>query len=108
MTGFDIDPVALENAIKKLEGPRDKADQIARSAQDLESGELSAKDPVTKEARKKFNDLASGSGGSLRSSAQAVRDKLTEKIDAYRATLEEYRRAEDAATVDADRVGRQQ
>lgn len=107
MTGFRIDPEALESAIRKLEDAREKADAAVYSATSVTPGELTAKDSVTMNARQKFTDRATGESSSLRTSATALRDKLTQKIDAYRATLEEYRRSEDNATVDADRVGRQ-
>ncbi|MBQ6640397.1 MAG: hypothetical protein IJH84_05085 [Saccharopolyspora sp.] len=107
MTGFRIDPEALEGAIKELEDARDRARAAAHKAMSVKPGELTAKDSTTETARQKFIERASGDSASLRASADAVKDRLTEKIEAYRATLEEYRRAEDNATVDSDRINRQ-
>lgn len=109
MTGFNIDPDALEKAIKKLETPRDTAKSIADSALNLQPGELNAGDKITQSAQKKFVELANNKdAGSLHSSASEIHKKLDEKIEAYQATLEEYRRSEDAATVDASRINQQQ
>ncbi|MCX2733294.1 hypothetical protein OOZ19_23880 [Saccharopolyspora sp. NFXS83] len=106
MTGFRIDPEALEGAIRQLEDARDIAEQTSFDAAGVKPGELTAKDSVTSEARQKFADMANGNADSLRGAALAVRDKLNEKIQSYRDTLDEYRRAEDNATVDADRINR--
>ena len=77
-----------------------------RKSGGVEPGELTAKDSITGQARQKFIDRANGGSESLRVSAAAIRDKLTGKIDSYRATLEEYRQADDNASVDAGRVDR--
>ena len=107
MTGFRIDPEALEGAIKELEDARDRAAEAVRKAEGVKPGELTAKDSTTQQARQLFVDRANGNSASLRASADAVRNTLTEKINAYRASLEEYRRAEGNATVDASRINRQ-
>ncbi|MBK0870872.1 hypothetical protein INP57_29120 [Saccharopolyspora sp. HNM0986] len=107
MTGFRIDPEALEGAIKELEAARDSASQLMDEAKYLQPGELTAKDSVTASARDAFANRAHGDAASMRSSAQAIRDKVNEKIEAYRQSLDEYRRAEDNATVDASRIDRQ-
>lgn len=107
MTGFRIDPEALEGAIKELEDARDRAEKAAKKAGSVMPGELTAKDSTTQQARQQFIERANGESASLRASAAAVRDSLNAKIEAYRNTLEEYGRAEDNATVDADRINRQ-
>ena len=107
MAGFGIDPVAIEGAIKKLEGIRDDMTSMIRSVSFLEPGELTAQDAATVLARKKIQERATASDGSLRGVTDELRVKLQEKIDAYRATLDEYRASEDAATVDAGRVNQQ-
>lgn len=107
MTGFRIDPEALEGAIRELEAARDRAAEAADKAVSVKPGELTAKDSTTQMARQQFTERANGDSASLRAAARATSDKINEKIEAYRATLEEYRRAEDNATVDAGQINRQ-
>lgn len=107
MTGFGIDPAALEGAIKKLEDIRDDMTSMVQQVSFLKPGELTAQDAATTLARKEIQDRATGENGSLRLVTNQLREKLQEKIDAYRSTLNEYQTAEDAATVDASRVNQQ-
>ncbi|QGK68238.1 hypothetical protein GIY23_00385 [Allosaccharopolyspora coralli] len=108
MTGFGLDPDALEAAIKRLEDARSELQSLVRQATLVEPHELVAQDETTKRAYKAFVDQASGDQpGSLRSNAFAIRDELDAKIKQYQASLEEYRRAEDSATIDAGRVNRE-
>ncbi|MCA1189411.1 MULTISPECIES: hypothetical protein [unclassified Saccharopolyspora] len=104
MTGFRIDPEALEAAIRELEDARDQAFKMTRSVQSAMPGELTAKDSITSGARELFRDRANGADASLQMAAGSIVDKLNAKIEAYRDTLDEYRLAEDNASVDASRV----
>ncbi|GAB2659874.1 hypothetical protein GCM10027271_18230 [Saccharopolyspora gloriosae] len=106
MTGFRIDPEALEGAIRKLEDARDEARRLTQSSQMAMPGELTAKDATTATARELFEARASGVDASLQGTAGEIVKKLTAKIESYRQTLEEYRQADDNATVDANQVGR--
>ncbi|WP_243789908.1 hypothetical protein [Saccharopolyspora gloriosae] len=106
MTGFRIDPEALEGAIRKLEEARDEAQELAQSSRGAMPKELTAKDSITGEARALFTDRVNGADASLQGSANAMIDKLTAKIEAYRATLDEYRSADENASVDAGQIER--
>ncbi|WP_258343135.1 hypothetical protein [Saccharopolyspora gregorii] len=106
MTGFRIDPEALEAAIRELEDARENAEALAQNSRTAMPGELTAKDATTATARDLFRERAGGADSSLQGAAAEIVKKLNEKIDSYRSTLEEYRIADDNATVDADRVGR--
>ena len=107
MTGFGVDPAALEGAIKKLEDTRDDVTSMVQQVSFLKPGELTAQDAATTLAREEIQKRATGEDGSLRVVANQLREKLQEKIDAYRSTLDEYQAAEDAATIDASRVNQQ-
>ncbi|WP_406689117.1 hypothetical protein REH65_23495 [Saccharopolyspora sp. ID03-671] len=91
----------MESAIKKLEDIRDNArsmvQSIGRSAPGAFAGELTAKDNYTSSAFKAINERAVGEQGSLQLIVKDMTAKLTEKIEAYQATLDEYRRNDDAA-----------
>ncbi|RCW37474.1 hypothetical protein DFQ14_1282 [Halopolyspora algeriensis] len=102
--GFGVDRDALMAAIKKLEDIRDRAEQLGQEALSMEPGELTAKDVSTLRARQMFQKRMTGGDGSLQSSADAIYTKLQEKIDAYRAVLGEYARADDNAAVDGQRL----
>ncbi|MEU6131637.1 hypothetical protein ABZ805_20890 [Saccharopolyspora sp. NPDC047091] len=106
MTGFRIDPEALEAAIRELEDARERAAGLVNAAHSATPGELTAKDSVTAEARELFRDRAGGAEFSLQAAAEEVTQKLTAKIESYRATLDEYRLADDNASVDADKIDR--
>lgn len=101
MAGYLVDPAGLESAIKKLEGIRDDArsmvQSVARSGPGAFAGELTAKDSYTSSAFKAINERAVGEQGSLQVIVKDLNKKLTEKIEAYQATLDEYRRNDDAA-----------
>ena len=107
MTGFGVDPDALRGAVNKLKGIRQQAMDLRRGASRVQPGELIADDPYTAEARRKIQERATGENGSLTMVAKALADKLTEKIDAYEATLREYSAADDHATVGHRNVDRQ-
>ncbi|GAA0505762.1 hypothetical protein GCM10011581_32130 [Saccharopolyspora subtropica] len=104
MTGYGIDPDALESAIKKLEEIRDNVDALMEQAVTVTPGELTANDAYTNKARKAIKDRATGDHGSLRIATRELSAKLTEKINAYKATLDEYRRNDDAAGASVSRV----
>lgn len=101
MAGYLVDPAGLESAIKKLEDIRDNArsmvQSVARAAPGAFAGELTAKDTYTTSAYEKINERAVGEQGSLQVIVKDLTKKLTEKIEAYQATLDEYRRNDDAA-----------
>ncbi|TWG08824.1 hypothetical protein [Saccharopolyspora dendranthemae] len=101
MAGYLVDPAGLESAIKKLEDIRDNArsmvQSIARTGPGAFAGELTAKDNYTSSAFKAINERAIGDQGSLQVIVKDLTTKLTEKIEAYQATLDEYRRNDDAA-----------
>ncbi|RCW44672.1 hypothetical protein DFQ14_104262 [Halopolyspora algeriensis] len=103
---FGVDTDALRKAIKELEKARDQATKLEQDAGGISPGELTAQDAHTQKARQMFQDRMTGGEGSLRSSASHIARKLQEKIDAYNATLEEYGRAEDNATADAQHIER--
>ncbi|KAA5831099.1 hypothetical protein ABT337_20340 [Saccharopolyspora hirsuta] len=107
MTGFRVDPKALELAITKLEEVRDDADSLLQQAVNVKPGELTAQDSYTTKARQAIQERATGNAGSLTMAVKELRGKLNEKIDAYKATLEEYRRNDDAAATDANRIQRE-
>lgn len=108
MTGFGLDPDALEGAITRLEDARDRMEKMTRDATKVEPHELVAHDSTTQRAIDAFVRQASGDQpGSLRNNADAIREELNAKIEEYKASLEEYRRAEDSATIDAGRVNRE-
>ncbi|MGW1677882.1 hypothetical protein [Saccharopolyspora sp. NPDC002376] len=111
MSGFGVDPAALEGAIKKLEGIRDDAQSLVRSisvtGHGAFAGELTAKDTYTTKAFEEINKRAVGQQGSLQIAVKELTDKLGEKIDAYKATLEEYRRTDDAAGSNVSGVQRE-
>lgn len=108
MTGFGLDPEALESAIKRLEDARDRVRGLSANARTVEPHELVAQDSTTRRAFDAFVQQASGDQpGSLRNNAEAIVTELDAKIADYKASLEEYRRAEDSATIDAGRVNRE-
>ncbi|GGI74924.1 hypothetical protein GCM10011581_09900 [Saccharopolyspora subtropica] len=104
MTGYGVDPDALESAIKKLEEIRKNIEALMKQAGEVTPGELTANDAYTNKARKAIQDRATGEHGSLRVATRELSAKLTEKIDAYKATLEEYRRNDDAAAAGVSRL----
>lgn len=108
VAGYVVDPAGLENAIKKLEGARDDAQSMVRSisatAHGAFAGELTAQDNYTLAAYKEINKRAVGDQGSLQMIVNDLNKKLTEKIDAYKATLEEYRRNDEAAASGVSRT----
>ncbi|GAA0519843.1 hypothetical protein [Saccharopolyspora thermophila] len=104
MTGYGVDPDALESAIKKLEDIRGNVRALLEQAGEVTPGELTANDAYTRMARQAIQDRATGEHGSLRMVATELAAKLTEKIDAYRATLDEYRRNDDAAAGNVSRL----
>jgi hypothetical protein len=111
MTGFGIDPEALDSAIKKLEGIRDDAQSlvrdISRTMPGAFAGELTAKDQYTTKVFDEINKRAVDEQGSLQVTAKSLTNKLTEKINAYKATLDEYRRTDEAARSGVSRVQRE-
>ncbi|WP_190822237.1 hypothetical protein [Saccharopolyspora pogona] len=102
MTGFGIDPDALDGAIKKLEDIRDESmlHSIAQVAEGDFAAELTAKDGYTTKAAEAINKRGVDERGSLQ---MAIRE-LTAKLDAYQATLEEYRRIDEAASAGGNRT----
>ncbi|WP_344134377.1 hypothetical protein [Saccharopolyspora halophila] len=104
MAGYVVDPAGLENAIKKLEGIRDDADTLHQQAAEVKPGELTAQDTYTAKARQAIQDRATADSGSLSMTVGELRTKLTEKIDAYKSALEEYRRNDEAAAAEARRT----
>ncbi|GGI74899.1 hypothetical protein GCM10011581_09850 [Saccharopolyspora subtropica] len=107
MTGYVVDPAAPENAIKKLEDIRDDSQALLRQASEVTPGELVANDSYTTKARKAIQERATGQEGSLRAAAEALEKKLTEKIEEYKAALDEYRRSDEAASAGVSRVERE-
>lgn len=108
MPGYKLDPDALEKAIKDLEDIRRRILDIAtRSAHALIPGELTAGDPHTGKAIKAFRQRALGGQDSLRFELNEIAKYLSNKIEDYKQSLEEYRRSEDAATIDASRIQRE-
>ncbi|MGI8307613.1 hypothetical protein [Saccharopolyspora hattusasensis] len=107
MAGYGVDPNALESAIKKLEDIRDQAQALLISAETVTPGELTANDGYTNKARQAIQERATGDQGSLRMASSELYDKLGEKIEAYKATLEEYRRNDVASAADVSRVQRE-
>ncbi|NHD19453.1 MULTISPECIES: hypothetical protein [unclassified Actinopolyspora] len=95
--GFQVDKEGLSKAIEQLEDARDKAQQLAREANNMVPGELTAKDETTGQAREVFKQRISGPEGSLWFAASDIGKKLQEKIDSYKAVLGEYEKAEDNA-----------
>lgn len=99
-----VDRDRLENAVKKLEAIRDDAFGLARGADAVTPGELTAQDVTTHFARQWFQKRINGDEDSMQAYAMKIRDGLQQRIDAYRATLDEYARAEDNATADNTRL----
>ncbi|MFR9729945.1 hypothetical protein ACL03H_12005 [Saccharopolyspora sp. MS10] len=106
MTGFRIDPEALEAAIRKLEDAKSEAEALARSSRSAMPNELTAKDSITGEARALFTERVNGADVSLQGAANAIMAKLDGKIESYRATLDEYRLADENSSVDAGKIER--
>ncbi|MFC7340693.1 hypothetical protein [Saccharopolyspora griseoalba] len=104
MAGYVVDPAGLESAIKKLEAVRDDADSLRRQAGMVKPGELTAQDAYTSKAREAIQERATGETGSLTMIVGQLRAKLTEKIDAYQAALDEYRRNDEAAAAENRRA----
>ncbi|QIZ34125.1 hypothetical protein [Saccharopolyspora sp. ASAGF58] len=104
MAGYGVDPEALQAAIDKLKGARERVEAIVRRAAKVSPGELTANDTYTNNARQTFQDRATGDKGSLRIAADELNDKLGAKIAAYEATIREYQRNDDTAASDASRV----
>ena len=105
MAGFDVDPVALRSAVNKLKDQREELTHLLEDAgRGLMIGELTAGDSVTKQAKTKFEQLAHGGDGSMVAAVRSLRDRLTQNIDAYEATLRQYESDDDAAASDAERL----
>ena len=104
VAGYVVDPAGLESAIKKLEAVRDDAESLRRQAAQVTPGELTAQDAYTTKARQALQDRATGETGSLTTTVGQLRTKLTEKIDAYQAALDEYRRNDEAAAAETRRA----
>ena len=104
MAGYSVDPEALEGAIKDLEDIQQDLVSLFRQVDDVKPGELTANDDVTNKARQIIQDRATGEHGSLRKSANELIENLDSKIVAYRETLAEYKRADDAAAADVNRL----
>ncbi|MBE9376515.1 hypothetical protein IQ251_18855 [Saccharopolyspora sp. HNM0983] len=104
MAGYNVDPEALEGAIKELEDIQDDLVSLLRQVDDVKPGELTANDDVTNKARQIIQDRATGEQGSLRTSTNELIEKLRDKIASYKETLAEYKRADDAAAADVDRL----
>ncbi|MDR7301867.1 hypothetical protein [Haloactinomyces albus] len=102
--GFGVDRDALMKAIQELEDARDEAYQLAESATTISPGELTAKDVSTLRARQMFQERMTGDEKSLHAMADTIRKRLNEKIQAYKASLDEYHRADDNAAVDGQRL----
>ncbi|MHA6802641.1 hypothetical protein [Salinifilum ghardaiensis] len=90
MTGYGVDPEALRGAINKLKQTRERLRSLREESQQLEPGELTAKDNATQVAYDAMKKRAVGQEGSLSSHVESLVEKLDAKIQAYEETMREY------------------
>lgn len=97
---FSVDIPRLQAAVKKLEDARVQLDNLVGGSSRLKVGELTAGDGITRYAVEELQKRAVGPQGSLQIASQQLADVLNHKIDAYKASIAEYQRAEEHSTLD--------
>ena len=105
--GYKLDPEALEKAIRELQDVQDSVYELREKTANLSPGELRAGDANTQSAYKTFRDLAVNKQNSLRAELDNIREILEERIKSYEDALEEYKKAEDNASIDAGKIQRE-
>ncbi|MER7011206.1 hypothetical protein ABT324_07245 [Saccharopolyspora sp. NPDC000359] len=107
MSGFRVNPDALQAAVDDLRGAHEQVLDMILKARNIDAGELTAGDRATQAFKDEIQKRAVGDAGSLETFAQALADKLKVKIEGYEATLREYGALDEAASVDQLRANPQ-
>lgn len=104
MPGYQLDPDALEKAIKDLRDLLFSINDLRQKTANLVPGELSAGDKHTRGAHQAFKDIALNEKNSFLAETNEILKIVEEKVESYRAVLEEYKRAEDNASIDSGKI----
>ena len=104
MTGFKLDPEELKKAINELLDIRDNLYELREKSIRLDPGELTAKDRSTQNARQAFKDLATKERDSFQGETREILKTLEKKIESYKSALAEYKKTEDAASIDTSKI----
>ena len=104
MTGFKLDPDALEKAIRDLEDIFFSVQKLRDRSSNLKPGELTAKDRNTRTAYTAFEQLANKDRNSFQGETDEILKTLEKKIESYKTALEEYKKTEDNASVDTGKI----
>ena len=104
MTGYKLDPDELESAIKELQDLLFSVNDLRGKSAFMVPGELRAGDRNTRNAYEAFKDIALNEKNSFLAETDEILKTLEEKIEYYKSALAEYKKAEDAASIDTSKI----